>query len=69
VRLRGVGGGASCAGGDGVGAVGEKLGGTRRNSKGMGGVRVFFGEWEWWELWEAVGTVGVREKEGGGGIW
>ena len=43
MKLRGVGGGASCAGGDGVGAVGEKLGGTRRNSKGMGGVRVFFG--------------------------
>ena len=35
--------GRSCAGGDGVGAVGEKLGGTRRNSEVMGGVRVFFG--------------------------
>ena len=35
--------GASCAGGDGVGAVGEKLGGNGRNSEGMRGVRVFFG--------------------------
>ena len=27
--------GASCAGGDGVGAVGEKLGGNGRNSEGL----------------------------------
>ena len=42
MRLRGVGGGG-WAGGDGVGAGGEKLGGTGRNSEGMRGVRVFFG--------------------------
>lgn len=45
--------GRSCAGGDGVGAV-------ERNSEGMGGVRVFSG---------GVGAVGVREREGGDGIW
>ena len=66
MKLRGVGGGASCAGGDGVGAVGEKLGGTRRNSKGMGGVRVFFGEWEWWELW-GLGKERVMMGIGGDG--
>ena len=32
------------AGGDGVGAVGEKLGGTRRNLEGLRGVRVFSGD-------------------------
>ena len=52
MRLRGVGGGASCAGGDGVGAVGEKLGGNGRGES-------FFGGCEWWEGWEAVGGVGV----------
>ena len=37
MRLRGVGGGASCAGGDGVGAVGEKLGGNGRGESFFGG--------------------------------
>ena len=56
MKLRGVGGGASCAGGDGVGAVGEKLGGTGRGESFFGGVGV-------------VGAVGVREREGDDGNW
>ena len=76
MRLRGVGGGASCAGGDGVGAVGEKLGGTRRNSKGMGGVRVFSGDvsdgsggrrWELWGLEKKRVVVGFG-GDGSGGV-
>ena len=75
--------GASCAGGDGVGAaraemggvgaVGEKLGGGGRNSEGMGGVRVFSGDvsdgsgGRRWELW---GLEKKRVVVGfGGGIW
>ena len=38
MRLRGFGGGASCAGRDGVGAVGEKLGGTERGESFFRGV-------------------------------
>ena len=52
---------------------GEELGGTRRNSKGMGGVRVFSGDvsdgsggrrWELWGLEKKRVVVGF-----GGGIW
>ncbi|ASF42262.1 hypothetical protein CBG49_03680 [Capnocytophaga endodontalis] len=55
--------GASCAGEDGVGAVGEKLGGTRRNSEGMGGVRVFFGG----DVSDGSGGSGESGESGGSG--
>ena len=68
------------AGGDGVGggggAVGEKLGGTRRNSEGMGGVRVFSGDvsdgscgrrWELWDLEKERGVMGFG-GDGSGGV-
>ena len=67
MRLRGVGGGASCAGGDGVGGV-------ERNSEGLGGVRVFSGgvndgrggrRWERWGL-EKERVVGFGGDESGG---
>ena len=41
MRLRGVGGVRAVRAG--MGGVGEKLGGTGRNSEGLRGVRVFFG--------------------------
>ncbi|ASF42442.1 hypothetical protein CBG49_04760 [Capnocytophaga endodontalis] len=68
--------GASCAGEDGVGAVREKLGGTGRNSEGMGGVRVFSGDvsdgscgrrWELWDLEKERGVMGFG-GDGSGGV-
>ena len=66
MRLRGFGGVRAVRAGMGWGGfLGEKLGGTRRNSEGMGGVRVFFGGGgsdgscgRRWELW------GLEKKRG-----
>ena len=59
--------GASCAGEDGVGAVGEKLGGTRRNSEGLRGVRVMGAGCE--PHGQRWGGLRFREREGGDGNW
>ena len=50
--------GASCAGGDGVGAVGEKLGGTGRNSEGLRFREREGGNLVVMEVWELCGRIG-----------